>query len=151
MPDERIGNLDAKRTIYTVLMSAITKHIETTGVNASGATTLVRDIMDDLFKPGWYWAIRAVLNGESGEPPAEGEATVDPKSAVTFVVRDVIDKHQARTGLSLRDSEIEQFMTDFNDMLFHPAFIPAIRDLCDQVMMASAGTKPLEVGDGQAD
>lgn len=143
MPDERIGNLDAKRTIFTVLMSGITKHIETTGVKASGASTLVRDIMDELFKPGWYWAIRAVMDGESGEPPAEGEATVDPRSAVSFVVRDAIDKHQARTGLPLRDDEIEKFMADFM-LLFHPAFIPAIRNLCDQIMGAEAGTKPLE-------
>jgi hypothetical protein len=150
MADERIGNLDAGRTIYTVIMSGASQNSDKTGLRPEGAGLMVRNIMRELFQPGWYWALREIIaNGtpriETDELEQEQEPTVEMESMLGMAIRHVIDQHMGRTGVELADGEIANVLADFKGTVFHPAFIPFVRGYCDGVMAkAEAVTSPLE-------
>jgi hypothetical protein len=124
-------------------MSAISKRTDVTGVTAAGSSPLVRDIMGELFQPGWFWALREMITGEVFQEDALPEPDVDSDEAVGQVIREIINMHTARTGLALRDVEIENVVLDFKATLFHPAFIPAVRALCNKIMAGELQTAPL--------
>lgn len=124
MPDSHIGNLSPELTVHTVIMSGIVAHATKTRIVAEHANLLVADIMRELFKPEWAWAIKATMAQRAS--PVEPIGFQAAARGMLDAIADTISKQLARSGIELTGNRPTEFAMEFLRTIFHPAYMQAI-------------------------